>query len=229
VKPVTDRAGTGLVPPHATVVRTEQVVRSALGLIVVLNIANALNLARLQQWEGWLLISNERNPSTWFAGMQLGAAALVAWLLGRLAAGSRAERVNWYVLAAALGFMSLDEVGTVHEHFGALPLPTVGERAWVLVGVLLAAAVAWRLLPFVVGLPPRLRLALIGGGALFLLGAVGVEEVAGRWLVDHGPDRTFYLISTIEEDLELLGVLWVLSRLLDHARAVDARVALSFA
>lgn len=216
-------ASTTTVPDDVVVVQRPAVLRLALSAVVVLNIANAVNIAFVFE-KKWLFLAFERNPSTWFAAALLASAAAMAWVVGR-----SGQALEWNLVAAVFALMSLDEVATFHEKLGGLPgLPAVGNRGWVAGGLLLAAVVAWRLLPWVLTLPPSLRTAIIGGATVFLVGAVGGEELAARWAFDHGEDRTFFLISSIEENLEMLGVLWVLTRLLDHARDIGATLRLRF-
>lgn len=201
-----------------------RLVAGLLGTIVVLNVLNLLNIAVLDERNGWLLLGIERNPSTWFSSAQLALAGALAWAVGR----DRPDAGRWTLVAGLLVVLSVDEVATVHEKLGGLPvLPGIGERAWAGAGLALVGLVAWKLVPWALGLEPHLRFALLTGAATFVAGAVGVEVLAAGWEADHGADRTFWLISSVEEDLELLGVFVVVRVLLAHLRSTGTRLTFS--
>ena len=202
-----------------------RLVLGLLGGIVALNVANALVLAGGLDRPGarWLLLALERNPSTWFSAAQLALGAGLAWVVGR----ERADAARWNLVAVLLLMLSVDEVATLHEKLGGLPLPGVGSRGWAGAGVALVLLTAWRLVPWSLRLERHLRYALLVGGGVFVLGAVGFEVLAGSWQDAHGADGTFWVISSIEEDLELLGVFVVVRVLVGHLRAGGARLSLA--
>lgn len=159
-------------------------------------------------------LNTERNIPTWYA------AAL--WILfaataGLLAAVDRRRRVGLTALAAVGLLLSVDEAVSLHERY----LEPVGQRldgaphfAWVLPGLLIAAGLAAALGRLVVGLPRRPRLLLLVGGAVFVLGAVGLETVSGVVLERWGDGGGYLAVTTAEEALEMTGVLLALTGLL---------------
>lgn len=204
------------------------VIRGVLAVVLVLNVANAAcivagaNTAGTRYW----LLALERNPSTWLSSALLALTGLAAWAAGR----GRSDARTWNVVAAILGVLSLDEVATFHERLGAVPgIPGIGSRGWAGAGLLIAVVVAYRLRRWVLALDGALRVAFFLGGAVFVSGAVGFEVISGNHQASHGSDRIYWTLATIEENLELLGVLVVLRGLLDHlahrGSAVSVRVA----
>lgn len=195
-----------------------------LGVAIALNVANAACIALGADTEAtryWLL-ALERNPSTWFAATLLALTGVAAFAVGR----GRADTTRWNVVAGVFGVLSFDEIATVHERLSALPaIPGIGSRGWAGAGVLLAAGVALHLGRWVLALEPPLRFALVVGGAVFLLGAVGFEVLSGNRAVGHGEDTVQLTLATIEEDLELLGPMLVLRALLDRLAAVGVPFA----
>lgn len=204
------------------------VVRGLLAVVAALNVANAACIVAGADTPGtryWLL-ALERNPSTWFSAALLAACGIAAWAAGR----GRADAATWNVVAAILGVMSLDEVATFHERLGAVPaIPGIGSRGWAGAGLLLAGVVGFRLRRWVLALDGALCVSFFAGGAVFLAGAVGFEVISGNHQATNGSDTTYWTLATIEENLELLGVLVVLRGLLDHlarrGTAVTLRVA----
>lgn len=207
-----------------TVVREGRVVAGLLWAIVALNIANWITVAVLDERNGWLLLGQERNPSTWFSAAQLAFAGALAWAVGR----DRLDAARWNLVTGLLLLLSLDEVATFHEKLGGLPLiPGIGDRAWAGAGLLLVGVVALRLVPWALTLAPHLRFGLLVGAVTFVVGAVGVELLAAGWEVEHGQDRTFWVLSSVEEDLELVGVFVVVRVLLAQLRAAGTRLTFS--
>lgn len=213
---------------NSATISERHVTRILLGVLVLLNVANVVSIALGADDKGtrYLLLALESNPSTWFSSIQLGLAAVLALVVGH----GRADARNWGIVAALLAFLSLDEVATIHERLGGLPvLPGIGSRTWAGAGLLLVALVAWRLLPWALRLEPPLRFALVAGGLLFVAGAVGFEVLAGDWRVAHGEDGLYWALTTAEEDFELVGVFVVVRLLLAHLRATAAPITLAVA
>lgn len=195
------------------------VARLLLGAVLVLNVANAAVLATGASH--WLLLGLERNPSTWFSAAQLALAAVLAWAVGR----ERPDAGRWNLVAAVLLLLSVDEVATFHEKLGGLPvIPGIGNRAWAGAGLLLAAVVAWALLPWALRLESRLRFALVVGAVVYVTGAVGFEALAS---LREREDTVFWTVSTVEEDFELLGVYVVVRQLLAHLRATGRKLTVA--
>lgn len=200
---------------HAVAVDAGRIVLTLTVAIAVLNVLNAISIAVGADSERsrYFLLALEGNPSTWLAATLLAVTALAAWAVG----AGRTDARRWHTVAGIFLVMSLDEVGTFHEWLGAVPvIPGVGTRGWAGAGLVLAAVVGFKLFRWVLSLDTGLRFALIAGAATFLGGAVGFEVFAGEWESSHDRDAVFWLLSSIEENLELLGVLVVLRALLDQ-------------
>lgn len=200
--------------------------RVLLGTIVVLNLAGAATIAVLPDSDNgkWLYLGLERNPSTWFSSAQLALAALLAFAVGH----ARSDRRHWNLVAVLLVVMSVDETATFHEKLGGLPgIPHIGSRAWVGAALVIVAFVGARLIPWAVTqLEAHLRNGLLLGAGLFLVGAVGMESVAGYWHDHHSEDRTFWALSGVEENFEMLGVTVVVVVLVRELRRTGARLTL---
>jgi hypothetical protein len=197
------------------VIRRHRLVAAFWVAFAVLNVANVASIALGADTERtkYFLLALERNPSTWFAAILLGLTGGAAWLIGR----GRDDSRTWNLVAVIFTVMSLDEVATFHEWLGAVPLvPGIGSRGWAGAGVLLVAIIGWRLFRWVLSLDASVRFAFLAGGAMFVMGAIGFEVLAGAWKDANGADWMYWTLSTIEENLELLGVAIVLRGLLDH-------------
>lgn len=206
------------------------VLRAAVAAVVLVTLANLVGIA-MAPWEGdgfasgtaeWLLLANENNPPTWLASMLFllaaGAAALCA------AAAPSEDRRWWWATGLLLTLFSLDEVASMHEklddylNIDTDALPDFLGYGWVIPGVVILAGIATLFFRFVRRQPHATRAGILVGMGVIVLGAVGVEIVAAWWDSKNGRDNAgYYLISTVEETLEMVGSLILLATLGAHA------------
>lgn len=198
--------------------------------IVLLNVANLISLLP-PVWKdgvgtrGWLLLDRENNPSTWFSAAMLATAGGLLMVIR--AARPATERRWWLFLAVVMGAMSLDEVSTAHEQVQALMGRGDGwlYYTWVFPALMATAVVgvlAWRFLGRV-SRPLRMRATVAAG--VFLSGAIVTEVLGGFWTQEHGvANRTHFVRTTIEENLEMIGVLLFVAALARFAAEIRARV-----
>lgn len=168
-------------------------------------------------------LDNEKNiPTLVEVGLLLCAAHLL--MLAALRAGSAADGMaaGWWVLAAGFVLLAIDEAWSFHERLvepmDALvgtSLPRFLAYSWVLAGIAGVATMALVLLRFLLRLPRRLALQLLGAGAVFLGGCIGMEMVGISHFLQTGrPSLTYHLIATMEESLEMSGVILLIRALL---------------
>jgi hypothetical protein len=137
-------------------------------------------------------VGEERSIPTWFESMQF---MLCSVLLAVVAVYKRQRseryRLHWGVLSLILLYMSLDEVATIHETMGAelqrllhyLTGFTPGGAIsyfWVVPGALFVLVVALAYLRFLFDLPRDTRRWFVFAGAVFLLGALGLEMLSAQ-------------------------------------------------
>ena len=165
----------------------------------------------------------ESNVPTWYSSftIMLSAAltAVIAW--GKCAEGDTYRR-HWCFLAIVLFAMSIDEVAMFHEYpihplreaFGASGLL---YYTWVVpAGILITlfAAAYWR---FIWHLPKQTRNHFMLAATIFLSGAIGVEMLSGVQADLYGEENMGYaLITTVEEVLEMLGIVVLIAALLHY-------------
>jgi hypothetical protein len=164
-------------------------------------------------------VGREYNMATWYnSGLWLLLGALAAMI----ALARPAFRGSWWLLAAVALFASVDEYLEVHERLDvpggrlAALLPVDIGFTWVLLGAPIALAIGLLLLRLVLSLPRRARIGILLGGALFLVGAIGVESLNGRHLaaMDWIVDNRYIYGTMVEELLEMSGIAIALSSLI---------------
>ena len=185
-----------------------QVARFTVGLPATLVVAFDLN--------------GERNVPALYGGALL---ALAAGLCLLVAASARRRCRHWYGLAAVAGFLSLDELLSIHERLNPLVLsatdgllPDGMPFVWMLAYVVPCALLAWTYLPFVLSLGGSVARPFVAAAVTYVGGAAGLELVEG-WVTSLTPTSdTLWraIVVALEEGLELTGVCLAILAILRH-------------
>lgn len=171
-------------------------------------------------------VATEGNVFTYFSALLLLLAALVLGWIGR-SASLRGEPFarHWTALAVLFVLLSVDDATAVHERLIVPVRELLGVGgllyfAWVIPGALLVLAVAGVFFGFFLRLPRDTRRHFALGAALFVGGAIGMELLGGLHYQSHGDQTiTYSVLTTIEESMELAGVVVFLRGLFRHAAA----------
>ena len=130
---------------------------------------------------------------------------------------------HWLVLSWLFFAMSLDEFTSIHERFGEflkLHYHAPGHGAlhftWVVFGLPFAAIVGCLYLPFLLAQRRRLRNGMFFAGIVYLSGALGMELIDGWYLDRHSENTIYYLLTMVEEVLEMAGVILLIRVLLRY-------------
>lgn len=169
-------------------------------------------------------INREANMPTWFSSSILLFAALLLLVvtLSRRAQGK--SFLGWAGLTAIFTYISLDETGTIHEKL----TPIIQEQlnvsgffyfGWVIVGIAAVLIVGLLYLPFLRRLPAHTRNWFILAGAIYVGGALVVESVSANiWYLGNGTSLRFSAVGTVEEWMEMIGVITLIYGVLQHIR-----------
>jgi hypothetical protein len=167
-------------------------------------------------------VDAEANVPAWFSAGLLLCCAL---LLSLIAAGHKrcgGRVIPWTLLSAVFVLLSLDEVAQLHElsirplreHFqttGFLYYP------WIVPAGLCVSSLALGYSGFLTSLPRRTRWLFLAAGAIYLGGALGLEAVSGEMATLFGErSPAYHAVATLEELLEMMGVVVFLYALLDY-------------
>jgi len=169
----------------------------------------------LRPWVELFSLSYEENLPAWYASALLLTTAL---LTTGHAARARRYRRHWWFMAAALAYVSLDEVVQLHERLGDVfeghgPL----YFGWVIPAGVVVIVLAALYLPFLRDLPAATRRRFVIAAVVYVGGALLMELPLGLWTERFGDDSLGYaLIDVVEETLELLGATLFLGALIDH-------------
>ncbi|MFN0141349.1 MAG: hypothetical protein ACKVQW_14840 [Pyrinomonadaceae bacterium] len=170
-------------------------------------------------------VDRERNIPAFLSMLNLLLAATLLGMITFLKQMQRAAyRGHWACLAFGFLYMAFDEIAEIHEKI-IDPMRVVlgGDNlgafyfAWVVPGIALVVVLAVVFLRFWWNLPVRTRLQFLIAGAIFLSGAIGVELLNGKYAEIYGKADPWYkMLSTIEEVLEMVGVIAFVKALIDY-------------
>jgi hypothetical protein len=171
-------------------------------------------------------------PTLYAAFLLLACAGLLAIItLAKHATQDRYTRY-WAGLAIIFTYLSLDEAIELHEIMvrplrialnptGLLYFP------WVIVYVPLVVIFALVYLKFLLHLPPRTRNLFVLAGVIYVCGAVIVEGISANLsYLDSEMSLLYRAIVTVEEELEMLGVVVFIFALLSYFKRVQVGVDL---
>jgi hypothetical protein len=180
---------------------------------------------------GWkyrfVQLNGEANLPTWYSTSQLSLAAVLAWVCGSF---GRLRGLSggwaWRIVAAALAFVSLDEVGQVHERVSTYAdrwLATGGPDWWAwtipygTAGVLGAFLLRswWR------SLPTSTRRSFLVGAVVFASGAIGLELAEAAFASTEEYEFIPVTMTVVEEAFEMFAVAYVIGALLAHIDGVS--------
>ena len=161
-------------------------------------------------------IDAEYNIPTFFSMLLLLFAALLLSVITILERKRTASHVlHWAILSFGFLLMAIDEVVAIHERL-VYPIRRllggghlgIFNFAWVIPGIALVLVLALFFLQFWLRLPAKTRLTFFVAGATYIGGCIGFELIGGNYAELHGlKNLTYVMLTTVEESLEMAGVI----------------------
>jgi len=187
------------------------------------------------QSEFWTKVINKldldlevNNLPTWYQSSTL---LLSSFLLAVITLVKRAEKDidyrYWAGLSLVFLYLSMDEAVAIHEQL-TMPLRTSFHLggllylSWVIPAGILLLLFALLYFKFLFRLPEPTRNLLIASGVIYVAGAIGIEMVGADYLnathdlPTYVIDFRYVLLTTLEEFLEMAGVLLFIYSLLSY-------------
>jgi len=188
-------------------------------------------------------LNTEGNFPTLFSTLLLGFAALLLFLIfvkKRLL--KEADKNYWIFLSAVFLFLALDESLQIHEKVTNIinligtdkEVSLISERpgflkyVWVVPYFLCVVGVFIVLYQFLWRLPSVTRNLFLMGGIIFCCGAVGLEFLQGHYDTLMGQNNYTVVLYTIEEAMEMIGVIIFIYALLRYLSINQKEVQLNF-
>lgn len=168
----------------------------------------------------------EGNLPSWFSTINLFIASILLFVISKSDyAKQQNQQKYWLVLTLIFIFMSFDENAMFHETIGEIILGITGPLAdftWLgTVPYMIAIPILLMFLyKFLFALKPYFRNMFVLCGFIFCLGALGFEYLGflnfyvGPNSDNAGDSYTYLLMNTLEESLEMFGVVLFIFSLL---------------
>ncbi len=183
-------------------------------------------------------VDQEGNLPTFFSALLLAAASAALTLAAGMARSNRAPDVSrWALLALGFLYLAFDEGAALHERLRAPLFAFLGrseeaassQAYWVIRALAVAAVLVCLFGKFLFRLPPRTRRTFVIAGALYFAGAGGLDLAGRLWALTHGVQNlTYVLFATLEESLEMAGVIVLIYGVLSYVSDTWGEVRLSF-
>lgn len=220
------------------VLRPASVLR-VLSLITLLLIAAGLAVQVLQHLMGYESAYNfiplfnlglEKNIPTFFSTVILLISAVLLAFIALLKSQEQDRfALRWAILSFIFLFLSVDEAAQIHEATGYILQRFTGKGEgifsflWVIpYGLLMIVFVAYYI-PFLIHLPRKTKILMLLSGVIYVGGALGTEFIEGWYgKVDfvHG------LIVTLQESLEIIGIVVFIYTLLRYMRGSASEMSI---
>lgn len=165
--------------------------------------------------------SIERNVPTLYSSFSLAAAGLLLWLIAVSHRRAGDPWRQWAGLALIFLFLSLDEVASIHERLidpvrATLHTSGILYFAWIIPYGLALIVLGGTYLKFLLRLPRETMKMFLMSFVLYVSGAVGFEMLGGMLFETHGNDFLYAVCYTLEELLEMVGVVVFIYALLRY-------------
>jgi len=163
-----------------------------------------------------------KNLPTYYSGVALLFSSFLLFLISKTIQKKGLEYYQWLGLALIFAYLSLDEILALHEHLvhltqNFLGLSGMGTAYWIIPYSVAVLIIFLIYIKFIFSLPIKTRVLFIISGSIFITGAVGMEYFGQLHLEVHGKENIpYFVLYTIEEFLEMLGIIIFIYALLDY-------------
>jgi hypothetical protein len=170
----------------------------------------------------------EGNLPTFFSGFLFILLAISAWFCAvtdKYRGLPKKDWLPWMLVSALLLFLSLDELGEIHEQLTD-PMQQLFQAsgflffAWIIPYVLALFLLSIYFIPFLLRLSRKTKLLVLIGAGVFIFGAIGFEMLGAK-LYESGAMAgiSYIIVSSLEEMFEITGILIVLRGLFNEILA----------
>jgi len=198
-----------------------KIFKGLVGIIAMLLVLNILGMyvylttENLRPFQSFFIglfdFSYEGNIPAFFSSLLLLIASCLLFLVSFTEKLSQRKYLGWMGLGLVFAFLAIDEAVSIHEFFTGLfkrkfNLSGYLYYAWVVPYGIGVVILAFTLIPFFLKLDLRMFKMMMLSGLVFVIGAIGLEIIAGKAFEENSHDLLLMILYTIEELLEMLGV-----------------------
>ena len=183
----------------------------------------------------------EGNLTTLYSTLALGFCSLLLAIIASIEK-SMNSRYNkfWRAMSFIFLYLAIDESCSIHEVLNKILTPAFNTRGllffpWVIPAAILLVVFLIVFRGFIAHLPPRIRNLFLVAGAIYVGGAIGMELI-GAYIADFQgcfaasycmDNKAYWLASSIEELLEMFGIVVFIYGLLSYMKSKITKLNLS--
>lgn len=170
-------------------------------------------------------VDQEHNIPTYFSVLLILIAASLLGIIAKIISKQRLPHGSkWALLSFGFLLMAIDETFQFHERLNIPVGKLLGDGElgifyfpWVIPAIVLVIVLGLFFLKFLFDLPARTRFWFMMAAIIYLGGAIGVELIGSNHAELHGFENwTYSVIATIEESLEMGGLIVFIGALLSY-------------
>jgi hypothetical protein len=141
----------------------------------------------------------------------------------------------WFFLSAIFFYLAIDELIEIHEHLaiflrGKFNLTGIFWFAWVIpfgIGLVLIIIFCYKFI--FNAIPRKTRKLFLKAGVFYVFGALIIEMLGGWFFTNFGSaNYGWVLLTTLEEGLEMYGIVLFIYALLDYMRDIFKSLSFEF-
>jgi len=178
----------------------------------------------------------ENNIPTYFATLNLLLSSGLLYLIYRsYQDNSRAGSKYWLSLAVIFFVLSIDEGASLHELL-IRPLREwfditegIFYATWVIPGIIICLIFVLFFLKFYLRFPLRYKILFGISAVLFISGVIVLEIIDSLFWGESGNNLTYFFLTTVEESLDMLGVILFIYTLVKYISEEIKSVAFEIA
>jgi len=176
-------------------------------------------------------LDQEANLPTLFSSTILFISAFLFYLLSQKSKISQdTQHRYWLGLSIIFIFLAFDESATIHETIGDMTEQFVDTNGylhypWVISYSILIILLGFLYFRFFFNMEKKIFWKFVKAAIIFLTGAIGLELLGAKEASLHGSDTMLYCYYyTIEESLEMFGVIYLINLLLNLLKDENFRL-----
>jgi hypothetical protein len=222
--------------------KVTKILLSTIAFLVLFNIIERGIVYWLNAQNNGQLISiyfnfdEEANLPAFYSSLALG---FCAYLLSVIATVKKKVKEKyakqWKTLAFIFLYLAVDEMCSIHELLipilrGAMNTKGLLYFPWVIPAFFLVIIFLIVFRKFILALPNKTKIQFILAGIVYVFGALAMELIGGYIADNYGYNTVYGIASTIEELLEMFGVVIFINALLNYlqSQASELHFGLSF-
>jgi hypothetical protein len=222
--------------------KVTKILLSTITLLVLFNIIERGIVHWLNAQNNGQLISiyfnfdEEANLPSLYSSLALGFCAYLLSLVATIKKKVKGKYARqWKALSFIFLYLAVDEMCSIHELLipilrGAMHTSGLLYFPWVIPAFFLVIIFLIVFRKFILALPNKTKIQFILAGIVYVFGALGMELIGGYIADNYGYNTVYGIASTIEELLEMFGVVIFINALLNYlqSQASELHFGLSF-